>query len=218
MGSNRWHHPRFAGMSATRRAVIVALGITTLVGVWCCRSDPRISRPTAGERVIAFGDSLVEGVGANPGHDFVSVLSNRLGIRIINAGRRGDTTASALARLDAAVLSRNPRMVIVLLGGNDILRRISREATFEHLGTIVGRIRERGAAVVLVGVRGGLFRDAYGSEYERLARAMSAAVVPDILDGIFGSADRMSDGIHPNDRGYEMIADRLEPVLRDLIR
>ena len=144
-------------------------------------------------------------MGATAGHDFVSVLSRRLGIPIINAGRRGDTTASALARLDGAVLSRSPRVVIVLLGGNDFLRRIPRETTFENLGTIVRRIREQGAAVVLVGVKVGFFSDAYGSEYERVARAMSAGVVPDILDGIFGHSGRMSDGVHPNDRGYEMM-------------
>ena len=106
----------------------------------------------------------------------------------------------------------------MLLGGNDFLRRIPRETTFENLGTIVRRIREQGAAVVLVGVKVGFFSDAYGSEYERVARAMSAGVVPDILDGIFGHSGRMSDGLHPNDRGYEMMADRLVPVLRDLVR
>ncbi len=201
------------------RAGIIVIGIAILGSVWSYRSDdPRASPPTAGARIIAFGDSLVEGVGATAGHDFVSVLSKRLGIPIINAGRRGDTTASALARLDEAVLSRSPRVVIVLLGGNDFLRRVPRETTFENLGTIGRRIREQGAAVVLVGVKVGLFSDSYGSEYERLARAMSAGVVPDILDGIFGHSARMSDGVHPNDRGYEMMADRLEPVLRDLVR
>ena len=148
----------------------------------------------------------------------MSVLSGRLGISIINAGRRGDTTGSALARLDGAVLSRSPRVVIVLLGGNDFLRRVPRETTFQNLGTIVRRIREQGAAVVLVGVEVGLFSDSYGSEYERLARATSAALVPDILDGIFGHSGRMSDGVHANDRGYEMIADRLEPVVAELVR
>ena len=206
-------------MTPTRRAVIIAIGVAILGSVWYYGSDdPRASRPTAGERIIAFGDSLVEGVGATAGHDFVSVLSRRLGIPIINAGRRGDTTASALARLDEAVLSRRPRVVIVLLGGNDFLRRIPRETTFENLETIGRRIREQGAAVVLVGVKVGFFSDAYGSEYESVARAMSAGVVPDILDGIFGHAGRMSDGVHPNDRGYEMMADRLVPVLRDLVR
>jgi lysophospholipase L1-like esterase len=108
--------------------------------------------------------------------------------------------------------------VIVLLGGNDFLRRVPREETFRSLATIVERIRDRGAAVVLVGVSVGLISDQFEEEYETLARRTSAALVPDILDDILGHADRMSDSIHPNDQGYKMIADRLEPVVRDLVR
>ncbi len=204
-------------MTRTWRAVIIAIGAVVLGIVWFYGSaGSRASRPTAGEHIIAFGDSLVEGVGATAGRDFVSQLSARLGVRIINAGRRGDTTALALARLEGAVLSRSPRVVIVLLGGNDFLQGVPPEKTFANLATIVGRIRGQGAAVVIVGVKVGLLTDAYGSEYERLAREMSAAVVPDILDGIMGRPDRMSDALHPNNQGYEVIADRLEPIVRDL--
>lgn len=204
-------------MTRTWRAVIIAIGAVVLGIVWFYGSaGSRASRPTAGEHIIAFGDSLVEGVGATAGRDFVSQLSARLGVRIINAGRRGDTTALALARLEGAVLSRSPRVVIVLLGGNDFLQGVPPEKTFANLATIVGRIRGQGAAVVIVGVKVGLLTDAYGSEYEKLAREMSAAVVPDILDGIIGRPDRMSDALHPNNQGYEVIADRLEPIVRDL--
>ncbi len=202
-----------------RRSVVIGVVLAVSAIFWLFRSGgPRAARPTAGQTIVAFGDSLVEGRGATPGHDFVSVLSRRLGVPIINAGRSGDTAGAALLRLDNAVLARNPRVVIVLLGGNDFLRRVPREETFGHLATIVERIRQRGAAVVLVGVNVGLFSDSYGEEYAALARRTSAGLVPDILTGIMGHADRMSDAIHPNDQGHEMIADRLEPTLRDLMR
>ena len=178
---------------------------------------PRAAAPTSGKRIIAFGDSLVEGRGATPGKDFVSVLARRLSTPIENAGRSGDTTESALARLDRDVLSRNPRVVIVLLGGNDFLRRVPTDDTFRNLATVVERIRARGAAVVLVGVSVGLISDSYGAEYEQLARRSSAGLVPDILDGILGRGDRMSDAIHPNDEGYRMMAERIEPVMRELL-
>ena len=206
-------------MKLTRRHLIILIGVGILVGVWLLRPDfSRGARPTNGESIIVFGDSLVAGQGASRGQDFVSVLSKRLGIPIINAGRSGDTTSAALARLDRAVLARNPRIVIVLLGGNDFLRRISTGETFGNLGTIVANIRRHGSAVVLVGVDVGLFIDAYRAEYEALAQRTSAWLVPDILDGIMGHADLMADSIHPNDRGYAMVADRLEPLLRDLTR
>lgn len=180
-------------------------------------SLPRAAKPTSGEAVVAFGDSLVAGQGATAGQDFVSELSRRVGVPIINAGRSGDTTSAALERLDQDVLSLNPRVVIVLLGGNDFLRGVPKEETFRNLSTIVERIRERGSAVILVAVSVGLFSDPYSEEYEELARNVKAGLVPDVLDDIVGHQDRMSDPIHPNDLGYRMIADRIEPALRDLV-
>jgi lysophospholipase L1-like esterase len=146
------------------------------------------------------------------------VLSRRLGTTIVNAGQSGDTTGAALVRLERDVLALNPRIVVVLLGGNDYLRRIPTKETFANLDSIVDQIREHGAAVVVVGVAVGLMTDPYRAEYEALAERRSAGLVPDILDGIIGHADLMSDSIHPNGRGYAMIADRLEPILRDLTR
>jgi acyl-CoA thioesterase I len=200
------------------RRTIVGLAIAGLVAFWFFHdTNPRAAKPTAGSTIVAFGDSLVEGRGATPGHDFVTLLARRLSIPIVNAGRSGDTATTALDRLDASVLSRNPRLVIVLLGGNDFLRRVPTDETFRSLSTIVERIRQRGAAVVLVGVSVGVISDPYSSEYAALARRTSSGLVPDILEDIIGHADRMSDSIHPNDQGYAMIADRIEPALRDLL-
>jgi acyl-CoA thioesterase-1 len=148
----------------------------------------------------------------------VSLLEARTGVPIVNAGRRGDTTADALARLERDVLSRDPRVVIVLLGGNDFLRRVPRDRTFAQLSLIVERIRARGAAVILAAVRLGLVVDGYGDGYDEIARRTTSVLVPDVLDGILGRADMTVDQIHPNDRGHALVADRLEPALRALLR
>lgn len=198
--------------------VAVVIVLAGLVGWLVVATGPAPARPTSGERIIAFGDSLVQGVGASHGRDVVSILSRRLGVPIVNAGRSGDTTGAALTRLDSSVLSRNPRIVIVLLGGNDMLRRVPRATTFANLDAIVSRIRARGAAVILVSVELGFGTGADGRAYEELASRTSSALVRDILDGIFGRQALMSDGIHPNDRGYEMMADRIEPALKDLVK
>ena len=205
-------------MRARSLLVAVVLVVAGLVAWFVLASGPAPARPTSGERIIAFGDSLVQGVGASPGRDLVSILSRRLGVPIVNAGRSGDTTGAALTRLDSAVLSRNPRIVIVLLGGNDMLRRVPRATTFANLDAIVSRIRARGAAVILVSVEIGFGTGADGRAYEELASRTSSALVRDILDGIFGRQALMSDGIHPNDRGYEVMADRIEPALKDLVK
>lgn len=201
-----------------RPTVLVVIAAVLALVWWLRAGDPRAAPPTAGSQVVAFGDSLVEGVGTTSGHDFVSVLSARLDVPIVNAGRRGDTTRTALDRLDAAVLMRDPRVVIVVLGGNDFLRRVPREETFRNLDTIAGRIRARGAAVLVAGLSLGIVTDSYGDEYETVARRHSAGLVPDILGGILNRPELMADHIHPNDRGHAVMADRLEPALRDLLR
>jgi acyl-CoA thioesterase-1 len=196
--------------------LLVAAGLTAALW-WVRDSTPPGAKPTAGTAVIAFGDSLVQGHGASPGRDFVSLLSQRLAVPIINAGRGGDTAASALTRLDRDVLARDPRVVIVLLGGNDVLRRVPVDRTFADLGTLVARIRERGAAVVLVGLSVGFVTDPYGREYAALAERTASAYVPDILDGILHDQARMADAIHPNDEGHRIMAERIEPALRELL-
>jgi len=207
------------GPFVSRGPVLVFIGLALLAALWSRNAGiPHAAKPSAGENVIVFGDSLVEGVGASPGRDVVSLLSARVGVPIVNAGRSGDTTSTALARLDSAVLSRRPRVVIVVLGGNDVLRRIPPQQTFANLDAIVDRIRHRGAAVILGGLNVGVFTDTYGNGYEDLARRTSSGLVPDILAGIIGHQDLMADHIHPNDRGYRMMADRIEPALREMLK
>ena len=202
----------------TPRWIGILLGIALVVVAWLWLADsPRVARPTHGTAVVAFGDSLVAGRGAANGRDFVAVLSQRTGTRIVNAGRSGDTTGNALARLESDVLAHDPRIVIVLLGGNDFLRRVPVEQTFDNLATIVERIRSRGSAVILVGVSVGLLTDPYADRYEALAQRTASGLGPGILDGVIGHSDLMSDAVHPNDRGYAIVADRVEPILRELL-
>jgi lysophospholipase L1-like esterase len=141
--------------------------------------------------IVAFGDSLTAGYGAENG-GYVAELSARLGNEIINAGRVGDTTGTALARLETDVLMRNPDAVIVFLGGNDILQGVRPATVGENLDQILRRISAREARIVLVEPSGGLFPANY--------------------------SDLLSDNIHPNERGYKLIADRIEPALRDMLR
>lgn len=173
--------------------------------------------PSEGKDIIAFGDSLVEGVGSSAGGGFVPLLSKQLGVPIVNLGRSGDTTADGLARV-SDIFAYDPKVVMVLLGGNDELQRIPRAKTFENLEKIVADIQSRGAVVLLLGVRGGLLTDSAASDYQALAKQYGTAYVSDVLSGIFAHPDLMSDGIHPNDKGYAIIAGRVAPVLRSLLK
>lgn len=166
--------------------------------------------------ILFFGDSLVEGVGASAGHDLPALLSKDLGEPVLNYGVAGDTTRQGLTRVRVAV-AEHPRLALILLGGNDFLQKVPRDETFANLKSIIASFQSDGAAVILIGVRSGIVGGGADDRYESLAEETESAYVEDVLRGVFGDPALMSDAIHPNDRGYEIIAERLVPVLRELI-
>ena len=173
---------------------------------------------SAGEAIVCFGDSLTEGVGADAGEDYPSVLSRQLNFPIVNAGQRGDTTAQALERLSESVLRRNPRLVIVLLGGNDFLRQMPRAESKKNLAEIVRRIQQQGAMVAIAGIKLGLFTDEFAAIYEETAKEFGALYIAQVMKGILSDATLKSDPIHPNGAGYRLIAERIAARVRPLLR
>ncbi|OGQ78246.1 MAG: hypothetical protein A3F90_00445 [Deltaproteobacteria bacterium RIFCSPLOWO2_12_FULL_60_19] len=200
--------------------IFSALLLTGLLLASCERSasfsDIR-NLSSRGENIVCFGDSLTEGVGAGSGEDYPSLLSRQIAQPVINAGRRGDTSADGLARLDREVLERNPRLVIVLFGGNDFLRTIPAGETKKNLAEIVKRIHERGAMVVVAGLRLGLFTDEYGPIYREIAEKNGALYIPEVLEGILNDPKLKSDAIHPNAAGYRLMAERIVEQVKPLL-
>lgn len=196
-----------------RAAAIAALALLAALQLSGCAGEaPKATRDGP---IVAFGDSLVYGTGSSGG-GFVRMLEQQLGRPIENLGVPGNTTADGLARLDEA-LDLDPSVVILLLGGNDFLRQVPQDETFANLGTIIERLQADGAAVLLVGVRGGLLRDHFAARFEELAKRHGTAYVHDVLDDTLGVSGYMADQVHPNDRGYAVIADRVQPVLVRMI-
>ena len=173
---------------------------------------------STGETIVCFGDSLTEGVGADAGGEYPSVLSSLIGFPVVNAGRRGDTTAQALERLPDAVLNKNPRLVIVFLGGNDFLRQVPRQETRKNLEEIVRRIQASGAMVVIAGLRLGLFTDEFSPIFEESAEQSGALYVAQVMKGIFTDSKLRSDPIHPNGAGYRLIAGRIAERIKPLLQ
>jgi acyl-CoA thioesterase I len=166
--------------------------------------------------LIALGDSITFGRDASVGNDYVSLLSERIGETVINAGVNGDRTDEALARLETDVLSRNPRLVVVFLGGNDFLQKVPTDTIFANLETITERIQNDGSAVLIMGYKNFSFTN-YDARYRALAWESGSAYAPDVMGGILGNPFYTTDLVHPRDNGHELIADRVEPYIRALI-
>jgi lysophospholipase L1-like esterase len=136
---------------------------------------------------------------------------------VFNRGVPGDTTDLALARLQPDVLDDDPRIVIVCLGGNDGLQGVPIDKTFANLMQIVESIQQRGALVVLVGVRSASVTDQYDKRFRALARQKGCVFVPNILRGILSDPSLRSDQIHPNDAGYRIIAQRIAEAVKPFL-
>jgi len=171
-----------------------------------------------GTDIICFGNSITSGVGAEGGRNYPYFLSQLIGRRVINAGKSGDTTYEALKRLERDVLSYNPYLVIVELGGNDFLRRIPTKITLKNIEEIITRIQEKGAMVALVDVSWGPIMSGYRKEFKRLARKKGLIFIPSVMRGILNDPSLKYDWIHPNSKGYEIIAHRIYKAIKPYLK
>ncbi len=114
--------------------IIGTLSVLLVFGIFyfIFNKDTYSNYPSNGTDIVAFGDSLIQGVGASSvDKNLVSILSRRIGKPIINLGVSGNTTADGLNRLDQ-LDKYKPKVVILLLGGNDYLRKVPKETTFNN--------------------------------------------------------------------------------------
>jgi acyl-CoA hydrolase len=181
-----------------------------------CRPDaPNLD--SRGKTIVCLGDSITSGVGAAPGQPYPERLAARLGLPVINAGVPGDTAEDGLARV-ADALAQDPWLVIVELGGNDVLRRVPPERTEAALRQVLERLLAARVVPVLVELRVP-FAARYGAIYEKLSDEYDVPLVEDALHDILLDPALKSDPIHPNGDGYERlaeaVADEVGPLLRE---
>jgi len=198
--------------SVESAAVRAALAAACLV-LACSRAVPNLDSP--GRTIVCFGDSLTAGVGRGDGATYPEHLARQLGTEVVNAGVPGDTASQALRRIDR-VLAHDPWLVVVELGGNDILRRLPLETTESALAGIVERLLDAGVVPLLIEVRGP-FGARYGDLFDRLEDGYGVPVIRDVLPKLLLDRRYKSDAIHLNAAGYERlaaaVARRVEPLV-----
>ncbi len=177
--------------------------------------------------IVAFGDSLIAGLGLPESESFPAKLEAALKARgkeasVVNAGVSGDTSAAALKRLDWA-LAGGADAIIVELGGNDALQGIPPEGTKANLAKIIETAKGKGLPVLLAGMEaprnmGKDYTDAFHAIYPALAAQYGVLLYPFFLDGVALNDSLMqADGIHPNAKGVETIVARIAPKVEELL-
>ncbi|KQR80793.1 arylesterase [Sphingomonas sp. Leaf343] len=190
-------------------------------------AEASVQRPAGKERlVLAFGDSLYAGYGLDRGQslpDAVQARLRRAGVNadVVNAGVSGDTSAAGRQRLGFVLdnLKRKPDLVMLGLGGNDVLRQIAPAETRANMTAMLDELKRRGIPVLLTGMKappnlGPDYVAAFDTIWPDLAKRYGGGLYPFILDGVIGDPALMQgDRVHPNVRGVARIADKVAPLV-----
>lgn len=182
----------------------------------------------SGLTILAFGDSLTAGFGVGPEENYPAMLQAKLkgdgyAVEIINAGISGETTTSALARVEW-MLNTAPDLVIVETGGNDALRGVDLAVTRANIDQIVQQFTESGAVVIVAGIQiiqnlGEPYTSGFAAIYPEVADRYDAILIPFMLEGVAADPDlNQPDFIHPNPAGYKVIVEHIYPFVLEGIQ
>lgn len=180
----------------------------------CGGKTPSLPRLGAGDVIVALGDSLTFGTGAAENESYPAVLAQLTGRTVVRSGVPGETTAQAVQRLPGVLDEYKPKLVIVCLGGNDMLRQHNEAETISNLRAIVRKVKDSGAAVMLIGVPRPALLTSAPKFYEDIAREFGIPYEGKAITGVLYKPELKSDSIHPNAAGYRRIAEAVAVLLR----
>lgn len=192
--------------------VLCVLWLALLVG--CGAKVPRLTKLGASDVIVAFGDSLTFGTGANEAESYPVVLSQLIARNVVRAGVPGEVSEGGLQRLQAVIDEHNPKLMIVCLGGNDMLRKVSETQTKNNLRTIIKTIQAQGIAVLLVGVPKPALVTSAAPFYGEIAKEFNIPYEGKIVTDVLYRPDEKSDPIHPNAKGYRRMAEGIAALLK----
>ena len=180
----------------------------------CGQKVPRLAPVGPNDVIVAFGDSLTFGTGAAEHESYPAVLAQLLQRNIVRAGVPGETTGGGLARLEHVIDEHRPALMIVCLGGNDMLRKLDEKQIRNNLREIITTIKRRGVAVALVGVPKPALITSAPAFYAELAQEFAIPYDGKVVTDVLYRAELRSDPIHPNAKGYRRIAEAVAELLK----
>ncbi len=213
------HRSRLAHMLGSFRLWLCVL--TAIALVMACGKPKEPALPP-GTPVLALGDSLTAGAGVTSGEAWPSLLANRTGWVVINGGVSGDTSGAALQRLPSLLEEHKPLLVLVLLGGNDMLRHVPEAETVANLGHILSLIKAHGASAVLLAtpqpnVAAAVFRSLSAPDfYRQVAKEHQVPLIEDAVADVLSDPQLKVDPLHPNAAGHAKLAEKIFKELQTI--
>ena len=202
----------------TKSVGCLALSGLLLLLLAGCGQHPKLQPVPPGASVLAFGDSVTFGTGALTGEDWPTLLAQKTGWRIINAGIPGDTAEQAKYRLPDLLAQDRPALVIIEIGGNDFLKRTPQPEVKADIRRIIQAIKGAGAQAVLVAVPEGsllnlLTRKTDAPIYQELGKEEGVLVIEQVFSAVLSQPELRADPIHPNAQGYQEMANGIYEAL-----
>jgi lysophospholipase L1-like esterase len=180
-----------------------------------CSDSSKLQPLTYDATILAYGDSLTYGSGVSRDQAYPAVLESLTGLNVINAGVPGETSKQGLTRLRAAIQQHQPELVILCHGGNDFLGKLDPAITRNNIQQMIDIARDHQAQVILISVpEPGLFLRP-SPIYKHLAALNKVPVENDIVPDILASNALKSDHVHPNSKGYQLLAEKIAALLRN---
>jgi acyl-CoA thioesterase I len=190
--------------------LVLALGLAIVA----CGERPRLAPLPSDAVVLAFGDSLTYGTGVAEEASYPAQLERLIGRRVVRAGVPGEVTAQALKRLPELLDEHSPRLVLLCIGGNDFLRRLDSAQAESNVRAMVALARERGIEVLLIGTPQPGLSVSTPAFFAAIAEEFRLPYEADVIAEVLADNRLKSDLIHPNARGYRLIAERLAERLK----
>ncbi|PID33866.1 MAG: arylesterase [Thiotrichales bacterium] len=180
-----------------------------------CSDEKRLNRLSESGVILAFGDSLTSGVGVSSENSYPSVLAKLTGKKVVNAGVSGELTQEGLKRLAKVIDDTNPELLILLEGGNDILRNRNLSETKNNLAEMIRLAKGQGVQVVLIGVpKKQLFSDT-APLYIELAEEHKIPLEAELISTLLRRPKFKSDTVHFNNVGYQKMAEEIQQFLKE---
>ena len=207
----------YMGLCPARRGIaphVGALVAVLLLLASGCGQQAKLPPLAAQSVVLAFGDSLTYGTGAGEAESYPAQLAIITGRHVVSEGVPGEVSAAGLERLPALLDEHRPRLLILCHGGNDFLQRLPREQAAENLRAMIKLAKSRGIDVLLIGTPDLGFALKPPEFYAALAKEFAIPYESDVLGKILRDAALKSDQVHPNAKGYRLMAERVAELLK----